>query len=69
MTNRTLYSVTIAQDGTVWAVGEAGTVLRNTGSTWEQCSYGLATDPTLRSVTSQGADVWAVGSGAARRKL
>ena len=69
VTNRTLYSVTVANDGTVWAVGEAGTVLRNTGSAWEQCSYGALTEPTLRSVTSQGADVWAVGSGAHRRKL
>ncbi len=69
VTNRTLYSVTVASNGTVWAVGEAGTVLRNRGSAWEQCSYGALTEPTLRSVTAQGPDVWAVGSGAHRRRL
>jgi photosystem II stability/assembly factor-like uncharacterized protein len=69
ITNRTLYSVTVAADGTVWAVGEAGTVVRSSGTTFEQCSYGITSDPTLRSVTSRGAEVWAVGSGAHRRKL
>lgn len=69
VTNRTLYSVTVATDGTAWAVGESGTVLRHTGAAWEQCSYGTTSDPTLRSVTAQGTDVWAVGSGAHRRKL
>ena len=69
VTNRTLYSVTVAADGTAWAVGEAGTVLRNTGSAWEQCSYGAATEPTLRSVTARDGEVWAVGSNARRLKL
>ncbi|MDP1823487.1 MAG: hypothetical protein Q8L48_09600 [Archangium sp.] len=68
VTNRALYSVTVGADGTAWAVGEAGTVLRNTGTAWEQCSYGAATEPTLRSVSARGAEVWAVGSGAHRRK-
>ena len=69
VTNRALYSVTVAGDDTVWAVGESGTVLRNAGSNWEQCSYGAVSEPTLRSVTSIGGEVWAVGSGAHRRKL
>ncbi len=69
VTNRTLHSIAVASNGTIWVVGDHLTVLRSGGAGFEQCSYGADTAPNLYSVATFGAEVWAVGEAAQRRRL
>ncbi|MGQ0504067.1 MAG: WD40/YVTN/BNR-like repeat-containing protein [Myxococcaceae bacterium] len=69
ITDRRLNGVVRSAAGTVWAVGDYGTVLRKRGETWEQCSYGTASEPSLNAVSSSAQGTIAVGTGGHRRKL
>lgn len=56
----TLYGVYATSASDLWAVGEAGTILRYNGQRWSQLASG--TRNTLRGVYGSSAtDVWAVG--------
>ncbi|MDF2696705.1 MAG: hypothetical protein K0S65_5088, partial [Labilithrix sp.] len=63
-TNDTLNAVSVASDGTVWAVGNVGTIRRYTGGTvWERMEP--PSHATLNDVKAVSpSEVWAVGDRA-----